>query len=228
MLNRFAQHAIACVLCELLCLELFNVFFQHENRFRYKFFDIVQFSRSCAPQPCGWRLDYFTTEAVFCQALFWEAFEILWTWSASCFSVSAGTFQRLLVLFKGFLLSFQKSFFCLSAWRSHIVPYRNHFCKPFLHFFRLFLRFVNYRQFSAGNRRVFWRLRQRRCLPPYIITLYRQRDAQTGIDSGLYYPPESVLRCQDFPCKILSRKISAIFGDCYKTQNIVVFCLTCH
>ena len=44
----FAQHAIACVLCELLCLELFNVFFQHENRFRYKFFDIVQFSRSCS------------------------------------------------------------------------------------------------------------------------------------------------------------------------------------
>ncbi|MEE0485941.1 MAG: hypothetical protein UDB69_06830, partial [Faecalibacterium sp.] len=34
--------------CELLCLELFNVFFQHENRFRYKFFDIVQFSRSCS------------------------------------------------------------------------------------------------------------------------------------------------------------------------------------
>jgi len=24
------------------------VFFQHENRFRYKFFDIVQFSRSCS------------------------------------------------------------------------------------------------------------------------------------------------------------------------------------
>ena len=76
MLNRFAQLAIACVLCELLCLELFNVFFQHENRFRYKFFDIVQFSRSCVPQPCGWRLDYFTTEAVFCQALFFEAFEL--------------------------------------------------------------------------------------------------------------------------------------------------------
>ena len=36
--SRFAQHAIACVLCELLCLELFTVFFQHEYRFRYKFF----------------------------------------------------------------------------------------------------------------------------------------------------------------------------------------------
>ena len=64
--------------------------------------------------------------------------------------------------------------------------------------------------------------------PPYIITLYRQREARTGIDCGLYYPPESALRCQDFLRKILSRKISSIFGDCYKTQNIVVFHLTCH
>ena len=63
---------------------------------------------------------------------------------------------------------------------------------------------------------------------PYIITLYRQCEIQTGIDCGLYYPPESILCCQEFPCKILSRKISAIFGDCYKTQNIVVFFLTCH
>ena len=60
---------------------------------------------------------------------------------------------------------------------------------------------------------------------PYIITLYRQCETQTGIDCGLYYPPESILRCQEFPCKILSRKISAIFGDCYKTQNIVVLLL---
>ena len=73
----FAQHAIACVLCELLCLELFNVFFQHENRFRYKFFDIVQFSRSCAPQPTGWQLNYFITEVIFCQALFWSVSNVL-------------------------------------------------------------------------------------------------------------------------------------------------------
>ena len=89
----------------------------------YKFFDIVQFSRSCAPQPFGWRLDYFTTEAVFCQALFFGIFWTFWTWIASCFSVLAGTFQRLLVLFKGFVLRLQKSFFCLSAWRSSIIPH---------------------------------------------------------------------------------------------------------
>ena len=72
-----------------------------------------------------------------------------------------------------------------------------------------------------------WRAAPER-VQPYIITLYRQSKSQPGIDGGLYYPPESALRCQDFPCKILSRKISTFFGDCYKTQNIVVFCLTCH
>ena len=72
-----------------------------------------------------------------------------------------------------------------------------------------------------------WRAAPER-VQPYIITLYRQRVARTGIDCGLYYPPESALCCQDFPRKILSRKISSIFGDCYKTQNIVVFRLTCH
>ena len=156
MLNLvFAQHAIACVLCELLCLELFNVFFQHENRFRYKFFDIVQFSRSCAPQPCGWRLDYFTTEAVFCQALFFRGFWTFWTWIASCFSVLTGTFQRLLVLFKGFVLRLQKSFFCLSAWRSHIVPHSRGFGKPFFKVFCAFFAFVYRSQFFAPNFRVF-------------------------------------------------------------------------
>ena len=32
-------------------------------------------------------------------------------------------FERLLVLFKGFVLRLQKSFFCLSAWRSSIIPH---------------------------------------------------------------------------------------------------------
>ena len=64
-------------------------------------FDIVQFSRSCAPQPCGWRLDYFTTEVIFCQALFSRLLNVLnldhsqhlsVNW---CFWTSIGSFQRL-------------------------------------------------------------------------------------------------------------------------------------
>ena len=43
--------------------------------------------------------------------------------SFSSFSVLTGTFERSLVLFKGFLLGLQKSFFCLSAWRSNIIPH---------------------------------------------------------------------------------------------------------
>ena len=71
----------------------------------------------------GWRLDYFTTEAVFCQALFFRGFWTFWTWIILNISVSAGVFERLLVLFKGFVLRLQKSFFCLSAWRSSIIPH---------------------------------------------------------------------------------------------------------
>ena len=140
VLNRFAQHAIACVLCELLCLELFTVFFQHENRFRYKFFDIVQFSRSCAPQPTGRRLDYFITEVIFCQALFSKRFEhselgplpISQNWLESFGVYWFFSFASQLRL--------QKSFFCLSAWRSSIIPHPGTFGNPFFHFFRFFLR----------------------------------------------------------------------------------------
>ena len=53
--------------------------------------------------------------------------------SLSSFSVLTGTFERSLVLFKGFLLSFQKSFFCLSAWRSSIIPHTG----PLVNTFRL-------------------------------------------------------------------------------------------
>ena len=44
-------------------------------------------------------------------------------------------FERLLVLFKGFVLRLQKSFFCLSAWRSSIIPYSPALCKCFFRFF---------------------------------------------------------------------------------------------
>ena len=54
------------------------------------------------------------------------------------FSVLTGTFQRLLVLFKGFVLRVQKSFFCLSAWRSHIVPHSRGLASLFQSFLRFF------------------------------------------------------------------------------------------
>ena len=55
--------------------------------------------------------------------------------SFSSFSVLTGTFERSLVLFKGFLLGLQKSFFCLSAWRSSIIPYTGVDVNTFLQVF---------------------------------------------------------------------------------------------
>ena len=59
----------------------------------------------------------------FVKLYFFEAFEHSELESLQSFSVLTGTFQRLLVLFKGFVLRLQKSFFCLSAWRSSIIPH---------------------------------------------------------------------------------------------------------
>ena len=142
----FAQHAIACVLCELLCLELFNVFFQHENRFRYKFFDIVQFSRSCKclSRPADNLI--ILPQKWFFVKLFFRSFSqfrfLWWTWSVLSFSALAGTFGRLLVLFALLPVGTQKSFFCLSAWRSSIIPYAGPLCKSFLQVFCSFFAFV--------------------------------------------------------------------------------------
>ncbi|RGB93618.1 ATP-binding protein, partial [Faecalibacterium prausnitzii] len=94
-------------------------------------------------------LDYFITEVIFCQALFSKFFVSYRTWSVLGFSALAGTFGRLLVLFALLPAGTQKSFFCLSAWRSSIIPYAGPLCKPFLHFFRLFLHFVYISQFFA-------------------------------------------------------------------------------
>ena len=96
---------------------------------------LFNFQGPVAPQPSGWRLDYFITEVIFCQALFSKFFVFYRTWSVLSFSVLTGTFGRLLVLFALLPAGTQKSFFCLSAWRSSIIPYAGPLCKPFLHFF---------------------------------------------------------------------------------------------
>ena len=72
--------------------------------------------------------------------------------SFSSFSVLTGTFERSLVLFKGFLLGLQKSFFCLSAWRSSIIPYPWASVNTFLHLFWVFFYISQKECFRAG----FW------------------------------------------------------------------------
>ena len=108
---------------------------------------LFNFQGPVAPQPSGWQLVYFITEVIFCQALFSKFFVSYRTWSVLCFSVLAGTFGRLLVLFALLPAETQKSFFCLSAWRSSIIPYAgpdvNTFLQVFSGFFALTqIRFI--------------------------------------------------------------------------------------
>ena len=50
--------------------------------------------------------------------------------------------RQLLVLFKGFSLRFWKSFFCLSAWRSSIIPHTGPLVNTFLLLFSSFFAFI--------------------------------------------------------------------------------------
>ena len=59
------------------------------------------------------------------------------------------TFERSLVLFKGFLPRLQKSFFCLSAWRSSIIPHPRPLVNTFLHLFSFFFALTPKRQQTA-------------------------------------------------------------------------------
>ena len=80
---------------------VFSVF-QTLKRFLTSFSILFNFQGPVAPQPCGWRPVYFTTEVVFCQALFFRSFWTFWTWTSKKFlrtnwnfSASIGSFQGL-------------------------------------------------------------------------------------------------------------------------------------
>ena len=88
-----------------------------------------------------------------------------------------------MVLFKGFSLRLWKSFFCLSAWRSSIIPHTGPFGNPFLQVFLTFFFFGPFAQFFCIK--LHRRLTSSRpcipCLPPdsflpYYKVIYNKGD----------------------------------------------------
>ncbi|WP_206671447.1 MULTISPECIES: hypothetical protein, partial [unclassified Faecalibacterium] len=102
---------------------LFLVFFQTLKRFLTSFSILFNFQGPVRLSLAADDLFILPPKWFFVKPYFSEAFELSELGPPRSFSEQTGTFQRLLVLFKGFLLRLRKSFFCLSAWRSSIIPY---------------------------------------------------------------------------------------------------------
>ena len=72
---------------------------------------LFNFQGPVAPQPSGWKLNYFTTEAVFCQALFFRSFSFL---------TELGASRKSLAFLPDFLASIG-SFRFTSSWVSEVI-----------------------------------------------------------------------------------------------------------
>ena len=127
------------------------MFFQTLKRFLTSFSILFNFQGPVRLSLAADDLFILPPKWFFVKPYFLEAFELSELGHPRSFSEQTGTFQRLLVLFKGFLLRLWKSFFCLSAWRSHIVPYSRGFGKSFCKVFCHFLFFVCNSQFFSIN-----------------------------------------------------------------------------
>ena len=115
------QSLASCV--NYFCLELFTVFFQHENRFRYKFFrycSIFKVLCAAALRLTTWLFYHrsgFLSSFIFSRllnVLNLDASKFLG--ADRNFSASIGSFQRLRAEASEVIL-------CLSAWRSSIIPH---------------------------------------------------------------------------------------------------------
>jgi len=115
------------------------VFFQTLKRFLTSFSILFNFQGPVRLSLAADDLFILPPKWFFVKPYFLEAFELSELGHPRSFSEQTGTFQRLLVLFKGFLLRLRKSFFCLSAWRSSIIPHPPPPCQHFLTDFFQFL-----------------------------------------------------------------------------------------
>ena len=125
----FAQYAIACVLCELL-LELFTVFFQHENRFRSSFSILFNFQGPVRLSLSADDLIILSQKRFFVKHFFSEAFRFLRTCDLA--------FQRSHI---GSSLSLPPPFRSHSFRRPLALKYNTILLRPCQHFSADFFRF---------------------------------------------------------------------------------------
>jgi len=120
---------------------LFNVFFQHENRFRYKFFDIVQFSRSCSASAMRLTACLFYHRSDFLSSSFFEVFRFLSNLERSLFLGADRNFRTSIGSFR-FTSSWDSEVILLSQ---RLALKYNTICRATLQaFFTSFLLFFRF------------------------------------------------------------------------------------
>ena len=127
------------------------MFFQTLKRFLTSFSILFNFQGPVRLSLAADDLFIVPPKWFFVKPYFLEAFELSELGHPRSFSEQTGTFQRLLVLFKGFLLGLRKSFFCLSAWRSSIIPHPRLLVNTFWQIFSSF--FCVHPKTTAGRRK---------------------------------------------------------------------------
>ena len=199
------------------------MFFQHENRFRYKFFDIVQFSRSCSASAMWLTTCLFYHRSDFLSSSFSKFFVI---------QISLANLERSRFLGAGrnFRTSIG-SFRFTSSWDSEVILLSQRLALKYntirragcQHFFASFFRF-----FRADSNPLQPLVFFRQSFLSFIM--YYTREAQYRqwplLPCGKHY--FLCADCQEISSQILFRKFSSIFGESYKTQNVVVLPLTYH
>ena len=185
------------------------------------FFDIVQFSRSCERLSLAADSLFILSQKWFFVKLFFRSFSFL---------IELGTSRKSLAFLPDFLASIG-SFRFTSSWDSEVIllsqrlalKYNTTSLSGCQHFFASFFKF-----FRADWNRLHPLVFFRQKLFVYCNVLYKGK----SIDDVLYYAMESprfpCTNCQEVPSQILFRKFSVIFGESYKTQNVVVLPLTYH
>ena len=91
------------------------MFFQHENRFRYKFLDIVQFSRSCSASALRLTACLFYHRSDFLSSSFFEVFRFLSNLECSQFLGAGRNFRTSI-----------GSFRFTSSWDSEVILLSQH------------------------------------------------------------------------------------------------------
>ena len=155
------------------------MFFQHENRFRYKFFDIVQFSRSCSASAKWLTACLFYHRSDFLSSSFFEVFRFLSNLERSPFLGADRNFRTSI-----------GSFRFTSSWDSEVILLSQRLALKYntirragcQHFFASFFRF-----FRADSNPLHPLGFFRQSLLFFIMYYIRGY----SIDNDLYYPAES-------------------------------------